>query len=196
MPVEYDKYYQTENLFGAPYPELIRFYSAISQKGKLLDLGCGQGRDAVALARLGFEVVGVDNSSVGIGQLNAIARHEKLPLTGIVGDIYKYRSFDEFDFILLDSMFHFGKKDKEKEVGLLKTIFQSAKPEVLITICIQQTGNKIKILEEVVVETPNLGVEHQETLEYIFTDKKTNHRSETTYELITIKKLHSDTNKQ
>ena len=80
MSVGYDKYYQTEDLFGEPYRELIEFYSAILKKGKLLDLGCGQGRDAIPLARMGFDVVGMDNSSVGITQLNAVAKKEKLPL--------------------------------------------------------------------------------------------------------------------
>lgn len=27
MTVTYDKYYQTENLFGEPYPELIEFFA-------------------------------------------------------------------------------------------------------------------------------------------------------------------------
>ncbi len=29
MNIEYDKYYQIKNLFGAPYLELINFYSSI-----------------------------------------------------------------------------------------------------------------------------------------------------------------------
>ena len=76
MSQEYDKYYQTENLFGEPYPELIKLYGAIEHKGKLLDLGCGQGRDAIALARLGYEVVGIVYSKVGIAQLYKIAKKE------------------------------------------------------------------------------------------------------------------------
>lgn len=47
MKVEYDNYYQTEDLFGAPYPELIAFYASMEKKGRLLDVGCGQGRDAM-----------------------------------------------------------------------------------------------------------------------------------------------------
>lgn len=41
MTVTYDKYYQTENLFGDPYPELIKFLTDYPKKGKVLDLGCG-----------------------------------------------------------------------------------------------------------------------------------------------------------
>ena len=73
MTVSYDKYYQTKNLFGDPYPELIEFFTDHPEKGKVLDLGCGQGRDAIALARLGYSVTGIDNSQVGIDQMIRIA---------------------------------------------------------------------------------------------------------------------------
>ncbi|MEZ4951696.1 MAG: methyltransferase domain-containing protein, partial [Saprospiraceae bacterium] len=80
MPEAYDKYYQTEDLFGSPYPELIAFFTKLPSKGNVLDLGCGQGRDAIALARMGYSVTGIDNSSVGIKQMNQIAKNEKLDL--------------------------------------------------------------------------------------------------------------------
>lgn len=70
MKVAYDKYYQTENLFGKPYPELIKYFSTYPKQGKVLDLGCGQGRDSIPIARLGFDVTGIDNSRVGIEQMN------------------------------------------------------------------------------------------------------------------------------
>ncbi len=38
MAVAYDKYYQTEHLFGNAYPELIDIFSEYSVNGKVLDL--------------------------------------------------------------------------------------------------------------------------------------------------------------
>lgn len=188
MSSEYDTYYQTESLFGAPYPELIEFYEKIEAKGKLLDLGCGQGRDAIALAKMGFDVTGIDHSNVGIAQLNSIAEQEQLPLTGLVADIYTYEGFGEFDFILLDSMFHFEKKDKDQEVGLLTTIFESASPNTLITICIQDAPHKIGVLNSILSNQGDLETIHQVALIYRYEDKASNHSSETAYQMITVRK--------
>lgn len=189
MKVEYDNYYQSENLFGSPYPELIDFYSGIKVKGKLLDLGCGQGRDAVALARLGFVVTGIDNSQVGIGQLNEIAKKENLPLLGIVDDIFNYSNFGEFEFILLDSMFHFGKKERVKETEFLNRVIAESKPNTLITICIQKTGRKLEILNSIISNRNDLEITHQVELIYIYEDKESNHHSETKYEMVSVKKM-------
>lgn len=188
MKVEYDKYYQTENLFGKPYNELVDFYSKIEPKGKLLDLGCGQGRDSIPLAKLGFTVTGVDYSQIGIEQLNEIAEKENLPLKGVVGDIYSYSDFDKFNFILLDSMFHFAKKDKEKETNFLNQLLDLSKPNTLITICIQKTGKKLSILNAILSSKNNLLRLHQTELVYKYEDKASNHFSESKYEMITVKK--------
>ena len=75
---DYDKYYEVEDLFGEPYPELIDFFRRYEPKGKMIDLGCGQGRDLIYLARLGYIVTGIDNSKVGIDQMNSISEKEGL----------------------------------------------------------------------------------------------------------------------
>lgn len=189
MSVEYDKYYLTENLFGEPYPELIDFYSSRKNKGSLLDLGCGQGRDAIPLAKMGYDVVGIDYSKVGIDQLNEIAKKENLTLNGFVEDIYAYSKFDKYDFILLDSMFHFTKKDRQKEIELLSRIFKESKTHAIITICIQKTGEKPKILKDLISKIKDISVIYQSEFLYIFEDKESDHRSKTEYEMICLKKV-------
>ena len=84
MNIAYDKYYQSENLFGDPYPELVEFFAKYPQKGKILDLGCGQGRDAIALARLGYSVTGVDSSKVGIDQMIQVSQNEKYFISRLI----------------------------------------------------------------------------------------------------------------
>mgnify|MGYP000353093694 CR=1 FL=1 len=188
MSETYNKYYQTENLFGEPYPELIEFFQSRPVKGRLLDLGCGQGRDAVALAKLGYEVTGIDSSKVGIDQLNAVARNEHLTLRGVVGDIYAYGDFGLYDYILMDSMFHFRKPERAKEMGLLQRIFEESKQHAIITICIQDTGDKLEVLHSVVSKFKWLEEIHNTNLSYTFVDQDSGHRSITPYQMLSLKK--------
>lgn len=186
--IAYDKYYQTENLFGDPYPELLEFFSGINPKGKLLDLGCGQGRDAIALAKLGYVVTGIDHSAVGIKQLNEAARKEHLPLKGIVADIYHFNTLADFDHILLDSIFHFEKKDKEKEISLLKQIIDLVEPNTLITICMQNSGNKLAVLNSILSEEKSIETIKRADFVYDYHDKQSNHFSRTNYHIIAVRK--------
>ena len=188
VTVTYDKYYQTQNLFGEPYPELIAFFADFPMKGKVLDLGCGQGRDAIALARLGYPVIGIDNSKVGIDQMNEIGHSENLDLVGHVGDIYAFDRFSEFAFILLDSMFHFTKKDKEKEIGLIKKIVSDMRKGSLLLVCIQDTGDKVQTLNKAIdIERKHKRLSDKE-FKYIFEDSESGHKSETDYRMIVIEK--------
>ena len=184
--MKYDEYYQQEQLFGEPYPELISFFKTHPERGKLLDFGCGQGRDAIPLARLGYEVTGVDNSKVGIAQMNKIAQAEKLNLMGIVADIYQYDDFSNFDFILLDSLFHFLKADREKETDFIKKMISHAKPGTIINFCIQHTGHKVAVLNQVIDSNKILKRLQETDLQYIYKDDQTGHSSTTDYKMIVI----------
>ncbi|MBT8220063.1 MAG: class I SAM-dependent methyltransferase [Bacteroidia bacterium] len=188
MKVIYDKHYQKENLFGEAYPELIEFFTQFPKKGKVLDLGCGQGRDAIALARLGYSVIGIDNSKVGIEQMNQVAQDENLDLIGKVADIYAFDNFDQFDIVLLDSMFHFTKKDKEKEINLVQKIISKIKFGCLLVFCIQDIGNKIKILNQIVDSEKQLNRLVDKKFKYYFEDSETGHQSESDYRMIVIEK--------
>ncbi|WP_020529270.1 methyltransferase domain-containing protein [Flexithrix dorotheae] len=187
---DYDKYYETEDLFGAPYPELIEFFEQYVPKGKLIDLGCGQGRNAISLARLGYKITGIDISKVGIDQMNSISEKEGLNITGLTGDIYSFDNYQDFDIVLLDSMFHFEQRDKKRETVLISKIAKQIKKEGLICICIQDTGDKVSILKNTI---KNSGIAFEvlndSSLIYEYEDKASGHKSETKYCIYIVKKI-------
>jgi len=73
---------------------------------RVLDIGCGQGRDALPLARAGFEVVGVDIAPTGIADMLAAAEREALPVTGIVADLTGFTPEGHFGLLLCDRTLH------------------------------------------------------------------------------------------
>lgn len=125
--VIYDKYYMEENYFGKAYIGLIDFFKNHEPKGTFLDLGCGQGRDSIEIAKLGYSVTGVDISKVGIDQMVLKANALNLKIIGITDDVYKFDKIGDFDITLLDSMLHFYKNDKKKETEFLEGILEQMK---------------------------------------------------------------------
>lgn len=188
MTVAYDKYYRTKNLFGKPYPELIDFFVKCPSKGRVLDLGCGQGRNAIPLARLGFSVTGIDTSTVGIQQMNRIAKIKNLSLDGKIADIFEINNFAEYDYILFDSMFHFAKNDGKKETEFIKRIVSKIKKRCVLVFCIQDTRRKTEILNETIDFAKQLDRLADKKFEYIFEDSDSGHKSRINYQMVVVKK--------
>ncbi|HSH04005.1 MAG TPA: class I SAM-dependent methyltransferase [Anaerolineae bacterium] len=145
----YDKQYQIEqNLFGTPYPEFETFVSQHAKpSGTALDLGCGQGRDALMLAQYGYTVTGVDSSSVGIDQMLERAKAKGLAVNGIVADFYEYELTQTFDAIVLDSILHFGKADKAKELALLDRVAMHVRENGYLFLFVHQSRTKERVLK-------------------------------------------------
>ena len=190
MSRSYDTYYQQENLFGKAYPELLQFFSGRKSGGKLLDLGCGQGRDAIPLARMGFEVLAIDSSQVGIEQIRKIVEREGLNLKAEVADIYAFKGIEAFDFLLLDSMFHFTQKDKVKETQFLNRLMLEMKVGAIMCICIQITKKKWEVLEELISQNPLIRIIQQEDFLYSFHDRSSGHKSTSDYRMLCLEKIH------
>lgn len=146
----YDAQYQQEpSLFGDPYPEFVQFIRQHPGHGKrALDIGCGQGRDALMLAQHGYHVTGVDGSAVGIEQMMTAATQADLTVAGVVADIYTYAPNGRFDLIVLDSMLHFGKAERDQELALLDKTVGWLNPHGFLCLFIHRSAKKEKHLND------------------------------------------------
>jgi len=105
---KYEQHYREgRDVCGPPFSEFITFFETYaSPRADVLDLGCGQGRDALLAARHGHRVVGVDLSETGIAQMLEDANAEGLHVEGIVADVAMWQPEESFDVILLDRVLH------------------------------------------------------------------------------------------
>lgn len=74
-----------------------------------LDLGCGIGRHALALARMGFEVDALDGSEAGLGELARAAGREQLAIRTHHGMMTELPFADGgFDYLLAFNVIYHG----------------------------------------------------------------------------------------
>lgn len=127
--VTYDRWYrESDQACGEPFPLFEQFCAAQVGPGTtVLDLGCGQGRDALLFARHGASVVGVDISAVGVEQLNARAAVEGLPIQAFVGDVLADVPTGVFDVVLLDRVLHMAPQAEDR-ARMLATAMAAVKP--------------------------------------------------------------------
>lgn len=85
MSEDFDRRYDTTDALFGREPERIVTEHAhlLPSTGDVLDIGCGQGRNALWLARRDRRVVAVDPSPVAIRTVDDAASEESLPVTTI-----------------------------------------------------------------------------------------------------------------
>jgi len=85
--------------------------------------------------------------------LNKAVQLEELKVEGFVADIYSFGITNEYDVVLLDSMFHFYKNDVEKETRLLRRIIEEIKPGGVICNFMQKGNKREKELKRIIKES-------------------------------------------
>lgn len=103
---------ERENL-GELSPFLKKIQNLIEPPGKVLDFGVGYGRDAIPLAKLGFNIIGIDQSRKWIKQLEKEVKKSDLSVRAVYGDITKFNPSDEFKLVLANMSLQFMKNKNE-----------------------------------------------------------------------------------
>jgi len=128
MSFDFNPFYSSHpNYYGLkPSQGLSEFLESCSLKtGKALDLGCGQGRDSIYLAQVGFTVLSLDSSSVGIESLVRVATEMHLDIECRAQDIALYEFPREtFDIVIASTILDHLKYEDLINVtqGIIRTL--------------------------------------------------------------------------
>jgi len=96
----------TASAFGKPSAEIVALADSLPPRAAILDLGCGEGRNALFLAERGFDVTAVDISRHGITKLRSVASDRGLAVRAEVGDMRSWRFERDFDLIISHGCLH------------------------------------------------------------------------------------------
>jgi tellurite methyltransferase len=108
--------YQDINVstLGEPSVEVVELVPALLPGARVLDLGCGEGRNALYLATRGCDVTAVDRSEAGLRKLSYMANRAGVSLTTHVADIATLDIEDEYALVMAHGFLHYLSK---AEVG-------------------------------------------------------------------------------
>ena len=96
-----------ENVFGGGKPiEEVCNITKYTKDGTVLDIGGGEGRNAIYLAEQGFDVSVIDISKVGIDRLKNKTKQKGLKINTDVVDILEEDIKGEFDVIINSFVLH------------------------------------------------------------------------------------------
>ena len=101
---QYEKCYdQEEYYWGLEPAPFLRDLLEIAGKNpaelKVLDIGCGEGKDAVYMAQQGCDVSAFDITQSGIRKTKLLAEKRGVKINAFVADINDFETSDKFDIV-------------------------------------------------------------------------------------------------
>jgi cyclopropane fatty-acyl-phospholipid synthase-like methyltransferase len=120
---QWDEAYRGERLppwdIGRPQPAFVRLAEARTIAGRIIDIGCGTGENALMLAAEGCDVVGVDIARSAVERARAKAATRRLEAELLVWDVLELAGLVErtgrFDGAIDSGVFHtFSDEDRPR----------------------------------------------------------------------------------
>ena len=111
MQNSYDKKYNKQSYYWGLRPssmcfEILRMMPS-DHHIRLLDIGCGEGRNAVFFARNGYDVSAFDLSEKGVEKTKRLAEKVSVEVEVFRADIKEYRLEEPFDILFSTGVLHY-----------------------------------------------------------------------------------------
>lgn len=117
---DYDKRYDTEEYYWGLTPnricyDIMKILPPV-RPYRVLDIGCGEGKDAVFFAKCGYAVTAFDISEQGIEKAKKLAEYNKADVAFFKADLFDFRPEGEYDIIFSSGVLHFMQENRRKEL--------------------------------------------------------------------------------
>ncbi len=128
---------------GRPQPAIVRLAEQGLIAGRVIDLGCGTGENALYLASRGVTVVGVDAAPTAIARADEKARLRGIESTFLVADALALEALERtFDVGIDCGLFHtFSDADRVRFERSIKRILRVGGRYVLLCFSENQPGD-------------------------------------------------------
>lgn len=132
-----DRYSDSELVWSGEPNQFVAQFLSERQPGSAIDLGAGEGRNAVWLAVQGWEVTAVDFSAVGLEKARRMAFDAGVELATVVSDVEHYSPTFPVDLVLLSYL----QIPDTHQVRLLRRVRDWVKPGGVIFVVAHDKSN-------------------------------------------------------
>jgi len=197
----YDEEYQKEEYYWGMQPselakQMVELLKSGEENKRLLDIGSGEGRDAIYFARVGFQVDALEVSTPGIEKIKQYSQLAGYPVKVLHTNMIGYELPDSYDVIyshgslqflpLEQRQQHFDKYKQQTKVGglnghliFVEKPFIKTAPDWEKNEFFYQSGDlaryyhdwEILRCEEMIIECNSAGAPHRHALNRIIARK-------------------------
>ena len=83
---------------------------------KLLDIGCGEGRNTIFFARNGYQVTAFDLSKTGVEKTKSFAEEIGISVNAFQADLLEHRLSEKFDIFFASGVLHYIPEEQRTEI--------------------------------------------------------------------------------
>lgn len=117
---DYDNRYAKEDYYWGLTPnrfcfEIMSLLPPV-RPYRVLDVGCGEGKDAVFLAKCGYQVTAFDISETGIEKAKRLAQRNRVDVEVFKMDLMDFRFDGDYDIIFSSGVLHFVRPAYREEL--------------------------------------------------------------------------------